>query len=138
MFQYVLLTLLASIQIIWTLPLIIVQIFKIQMYKITEKSELNKIIDKLNVNKSSIICNDKPEGFIYGKWYIGFIFATDSERSKEKTLYILLKKSTFEKNDDTDVPPFLFILVFFFLNVDFVGIYIYNQNLTVIHVYQVR
>ena len=108
MWQIILLSLLSSLQLIITFPLVILHLLKIQAFRVSDKSEINGIVNKLKIAGSSILSNEKPEGFIYGKWYLGFISVTTSQNGKKgKTLYILIKKYRYEEikktiNDDDD------------------------------------
>ena len=108
MWQVILLSLLTSLQLLITLPLVVLHLLKIQAYRISDKSEINGFTKKLKIFGSSILSNEKPEGFIYGKWYLGFISVTSGQNGKkEKTLYILIKKNRYENikktiNDDDD------------------------------------
>ena len=91
-----------------TIPLIILHLLKIQAYRISDKSEINGFVKKLKIYGSSLLSNEKPEGFIYGKWFLGFISVTSSQNGKkDKTLYILIKNKRYEEvkktiNDDDD------------------------------------
>ena len=91
-----------------TVPLIVLHLLKIQAYRISDKSEINGFAKKLKIYGSSLLSNEKPEGFIYGKWFLGFISVTSSQNGKkDKTLYILIKKNRYEEvkktiNDDDD------------------------------------
>ena len=98
--QFLFFLLLTSFNFITILPLLILKIFNLQVYKITDNSEFNKLINRLNIKNSTIICNEKPEGFIYGKWYLGFIY---SNKFSQKTLYILLKKNIYKKINETTI-----------------------------------
>ena len=105
MFQILLLSLLTSLQVIVSLPLILLHVLKIQAFRIADKCEINTIINKLNIKGSTIISNEKPEGFIYGKWYLGYILLSIGQNGKiNKTLYIIMKKKRYEeiKNKSED------------------------------------
>lgn len=95
MFEILLLSLFTSLQVFFTLPLIIGHIFKIQAYQITDQTERNEIIKKMCVNKSTFIMNNKPHGVIYGKWYVGYITKNNEKQDKGQTLYLIIRSKTF-------------------------------------------
>ena len=98
MIQVLLLMLITSLNIVSIIPLIMFHYFNIQLYKVRDNSEFNKIVNRISIKNSTIICNEKPEGFIYGKWYLGYIF---SDKYSQKTLYILLNKKVYKKISET-------------------------------------
>ena len=90
MYQVLLLSLLTSLQVVISIPLIILHIFKLQAFRIADKCEINKFINNLKIKGSTIISNEKPEGFIYGKWYLGYILLSDGQNGKINKLFISL------------------------------------------------
>lgn len=101
MFQILLLSLLTSIQVVLSIPLILLHIFNIQGFRISDKCEINNIINKLKIKGSTLVSNDKPEGFIYGKWYLGFISVSNGQNNKTtKTMYIIMKNNKYNEIKD--------------------------------------
>ena len=88
--------LLSSLQILVTIPLIIGHFFKIQGYRITDQTEKNQILGKLEVEHSTLLHNKKPYGFIYGKWFFGYITNHAKGKNNQQILYLLLAKKSFE------------------------------------------
>lgn len=60
---------------------------------------MNNILNKLNVKGSTFIRNQKPYGFIYGKWYIGYITDDSSNGGRrggnKQTLYLVIKRKVY-------------------------------------------
>ncbi len=79
----------------WSLPFILCPLFGFQFYKI-QSQKLTKLLNKLP-KISSINNNDSMEGWITGKWYIGYIHITMSSHGEPtKELYLLCSKKWFE------------------------------------------
>ncbi len=79
----------------WSLPFILCPIFGFQFYKI-KSQKLTKLLNKLP-KISSINNDDSMEGWITGKWYIGYIHITMSSHGEPtKELYLLCLKKWFE------------------------------------------
>ena len=97
MIQLILLTILASFQFFVIIPLIIGHFFKIQGYHITEQEIYNSLIKKLDIKRSTFIKGDKPYGFFYGKWYIGYIITSESNYNKQQTMYLVIPRKHFEE-----------------------------------------
>lgn len=98
MIEFVILSILSSFQIFFIAPLLIGHLFRIQGYKITDQTECNTLIKKLDVKRSTFIQNDKPFGFFYGKWFIGYICSQESstQQSNGQVMYIVLRRAHFE------------------------------------------
>ena len=73
-FDIILMSLATTIPILYTFPMILAHFFKIQGYKISDQTECNQLINKLNIRRSVFYQNGKPFGVFYGKWYIGYIY----------------------------------------------------------------
>ena len=95
MIQLILITLLTSLQVFLIVPLIIGHFFKIQGYHITEQTVFNNLIKKLSIKRSTFIKGDKPYGFFYGKWYIGYIVTSENDRNKEQTMYLVISSKRY-------------------------------------------
>ena len=90
MWNLVLLTILGSVQILVIIPLIIGHIFKIQAYQITDQADISELISKLKIKRATILRDSKPYGFVYGKWYIGYITKSEGEKEHSQSMYISL------------------------------------------------
>lgn len=72
----------------WSLPFIICPLIGYQFYKLSNQ-KLIKLLNKLP-KLSSINNNDEMEGWIMGKWYIGYIYISMGQQGQPiKDLYIL-------------------------------------------------
>jgi hypothetical protein len=79
----------------WSLPFILCPLIGYQFYKI-QSQKLTKLLNKLP-KISSINNNDSLEGWIVGKWYIGYISVTKTSHGEPtKELYLLCSKKWFE------------------------------------------
>ena len=98
MIEFVILSILSSFQIFFIAPLLVGHLFRIQGYKITDQTECNTLIKKLDVKRSTFIQNDKPFGFFYGKWFIGYICSQESstQQNNGQVMYIVLRRAHFE------------------------------------------
>ena len=74
-FDIIAMSLITTIPILYTFPMIMAHFFKIQGYKISDQTECNQLINKLNIRRSVFYQNGKPFGVFYGKWYIGYIYS---------------------------------------------------------------
>ena len=97
MLNFILLSLLTSLQIFVVVPLVILHIFKIQAYQISDQAEINELITKLNIKRATIIKESKPYGFVYGKWYIGYISKSENEKEGGQTMYLVIRSKDYEK-----------------------------------------
>lgn len=85
----------STIAIGWSLPFILCPLVGFQFYKVSSQ-KLTKLLNKLP-KVSSINNNDSMEGWIVGKWYIGYILITRSSQGEPtKELYLLCPKLWFE------------------------------------------
>jgi hypothetical protein len=101
-FDIIAMALITTIPILYTFPMIVAHLFKIQGYKITDQTECNQLISKLNIKRSVFYKNGKPFGLFYGKWYIGHIGSNDSQNgSQGQTMHIIMKRATYETVTDT-------------------------------------
>lgn len=86
-----------SFDIIKDSVLIILSMFNIGMYKITSTIEINKLINKLNIINYTISTNEKPDGIIWGKWYLGKIISSNNDYDNSKLMFVLMNKNKFKK-----------------------------------------
>jgi hypothetical protein len=98
MIEFAILSILSSFQFFFIAPLLIGHLFHIQGYKVTDQTECNTLIKKLDVKRSVFIQNDKPFGFFYGKWFIGYICSQESstQQNSGQVMYIVLRRAQFE------------------------------------------
>lgn len=101
-FDIIAMSLITTIPILYIAPMIVAHLFRIQGYKITDQTECNQLINKLNIKRSVFYKNGKPFGLFYGKWYIGYISSNDSQHgSQGQTMHIIMKRTTYETVTDT-------------------------------------
>lgn len=86
---------LSSLSIIWTIPLVICGLFRCQLYKITNQQKVILAMKKLP-NRSTIMADDSPRGWIWGWPYIGYVIDSTSTgqygSSSNIEIYILTTK----------------------------------------------
>lgn len=87
--------LLSTINIIWTLPLVLLLCFNIRLFQIDSMSIINEF-DSLQFF-STIIKNDKPYGFLIGKNFIGYKYIKVIDKLKNDELWILMNLNSFKK-----------------------------------------
>lgn len=99
MIEFVILSILTSFQIFFIAPLLIGHLFRVQGYKITDQTECNTLIKKLDVKRSVFIQNEKPFGFFYGKWFIGYICSQESptQQNSGQVMYVVMRRAHFER-----------------------------------------
>jgi len=96
-FDIILMSLATTIPILYTFPMILAHFFKIQGYKISDQTECNQLINKLQIRRSVFYQNGRPFGVFYGKWYIGYIYSNESQHgSQGQVMYIIMKRTTYE------------------------------------------
>ena len=100
-YDIIAMSLLTAIPILYTFPMILAHFFKIQGYKITDQTECNQLVSKLNIRRSVFYHNGKPYGVFYGKWYIGYIYSNESQHNQGHTMYLVIKRSVYERITDT-------------------------------------
>jgi len=93
----ILMSIVTTIPILYTFPMILAHFFKIQGYKISDQTECNQLINKLQIRRSVFYQNGRPFGLFYGKWYIGYIYSNESQHgSQGQIMYIIMKRATYE------------------------------------------
>jgi hypothetical protein len=99
MIEFAILSILASFQFFFIAPLLIGHLFRVQCYKITDQAECNTLIKKLDVKRSAFIQNEKPFGFFYGKWFVGYICSQESstQQSNGQIMYVVIRRAHFER-----------------------------------------
>lgn len=94
--------------IIWTIPFILFIVFGIRLYKITNKRQISMVFTRIGKN-SSYVEDLNPRGWIWGKYYIGYIIEnTDSNKnalSKSYNIFILCSNKFFKEliNPDSKI-----------------------------------
>ena len=98
MIAFAILSILTSLQFFFIAPLLVGHLFQIQGYKITDQTECNTLIKKLNIKRSTFIQNEKPFGFFYGKWFFGYICSQESptQQNTGQIMYIVIRSAHFE------------------------------------------
>jgi hypothetical protein len=104
-------SLLGSIGIVWSIPLIALKVFGVSLYVINDKRKFDSVLKKLNNKVVSSMYKYqygecKNNGIIFSRFCIGFIFEKVEERQKIQELYILLSKKRYEsliKDDEDDI-----------------------------------
>jgi hypothetical protein len=94
-------SLLGSIGIVWSLPLIALKVFGVSLYVINDKRKFDSVLKKLNDKVVSSMFKYqygecKNNGIIFSRFCIGFIFEKVEERQKIQELYILLSKKRYD------------------------------------------
>ena len=107
MIEIFIISMLTSLQFFFVFPLIIIQLFRIQGYKVTDQTECNTLIRKLKIKHSSLIQNEKPFGFFYGKWFLGYMCSHETQNNhSSNVLYLVIRRSRFEnikKCDENEI-----------------------------------
>jgi hypothetical protein len=95
----------ASLPITWSLPLILLNLFGIQLYRISDPALSSLALNRLPL-RASMISDNNPRGWIYGYQYFGLILTvTDNRGAQTIEIYILTTKKFFESltiNTDTN------------------------------------
>jgi hypothetical protein len=84
-----------TIAIAWSFVFLLASPFGIRVNKVSG-FRMKKFLKK--VSHASIWTNDEPEGWICGKWFIGFIHVVISERNEIRDLWIISTKRFYESN----------------------------------------
>jgi hypothetical protein len=94
-------SLLTLIPMMYTFPMFLAHVFRIQGYKITDQTECNQLISKLNIRRSVFYQNGKPYGAFYGKWYVGYIYSNESQHNQGHAMYLVIRRAVYECITDT-------------------------------------
>lgn len=79
-----------------TLPVFIFKIFNIHLYSIKDKSKI--LIIKNNIISSSVKSEDnKPLGYFYGYWYMGYLSESTNNKEQDETCWIITTTKIFNK-----------------------------------------
>jgi len=91
--------------IIWTIPFVLLIVFGIRLYKITNKRQIPMVFTRIGKN-SSYLEDSNPRGWIWGKYYIGYIVEqSDSNKnasSKSYNIFIVCSNKFFKELMDPD------------------------------------
>jgi hypothetical protein len=89
---------------LWHFPLIMIKLFDLHMFKITQASMIALALKKLP-KRSTIIGDKTPKGLIYGWMYIGYV--SDNSETGASELYILTTTKFYESitQNNTDDDP---------------------------------
>ena len=97
LFEIITMSLITTIPVLYTFPMILAHFFKIQGYKITDQSDCNQLINKLKIRRSVFYHNGRPFGAFYGKWYIGYIYSNETQQGNQgQIMYIIMKRAIYE------------------------------------------
>lgn len=92
-----------TIAIVWSVIFLPASLLGYRVHKING-AKMKIFLKK--VNHSSIWTNDEPDGWICGKWYIGFIHVVTGQNFEQKDLWLLCSKNFYqieiEKKDISD------------------------------------
>ena len=79
-----------------TLPAFIFKFFDIHLYNIKDKSKI--LIIKNNIISSSVKSEDnKPLGYFFGYWYIGYLSEPTNNRENDESYWIITTTKIFNK-----------------------------------------
>ncbi len=98
----------SCLSIIWTIPFILFIMFGIRLYKITNKRQIPMVFTRIGKN-SSYVEDSNPRGWIWGKYYIGYIIEnSDSNKnasSKSYNIFLLCSNKFFKEliNPDSKI-----------------------------------
>lgn len=84
-----------SIAIVWSLVFLPASLLGVRVNKVSG-ARMKKFLK--TVKHSSIWTNDEPEGWVCGKWYIGFVHTVSGERNESKDLWLVCTKKFYETN----------------------------------------
>lgn len=96
MFYIIFQSIMLTLTIIWSVPFILVKFFGFQLYQIKEKQNISTIANKITI--AAIQTDDnKPNGFFFGKWFIGLFHDNKNEYGESSSeLWLLCKKQTYK------------------------------------------
>jgi hypothetical protein len=97
LFGILTLSFISSLPVLFAWPLILGHFIHVQGYKITDQTECNQLIAKLNIRRSVFFENGKPYGLFYGKWYFGYIYSNETQHNQGHTMYLVIKRAKFEE-----------------------------------------
>lgn len=90
MFSFIIIAFSTALAIIWSIPFVLAPIFGWQLYRITERTMIN-VIQKTLRPICTIITNDKPTGFMFGKWYVGYMMdVAGNDKGETSTVMFML------------------------------------------------
>ena len=84
-----------TIAVVWSLVFLPASLLGIRVNKVSG-FRMKKFLKQ--VSCASIWTNDEPEGWICGKWFIGYIQVTTSDRSEVRNLWIVSTLKYYESN----------------------------------------
>jgi hypothetical protein len=88
----------ATFAIIWSILFLPLNFINLKIYKISGK-RMNIFLKKVKI--ASIWTNDDPDGWIFGKYYVGYIHTVTGNQQSEgetKDLYILCSSNFYKNN----------------------------------------
>jgi len=98
MLSLILLFLSASLTIIWTLPLVLLKIFKVHLFKIDSREKVALLLRKIKPYSSIIKDDEQASGFIFGWTFIGYIHDYKNQRgSKVVEIWLFTNRKKYKK-----------------------------------------
>jgi hypothetical protein len=97
MLQGLLIVLSATLVILWHFPFIVLKPLGLHLYKVSSQQIIVMAMKKLSKQRSSMIEDDKPKGWIYGMFYLGYIMdvAAQGQRGSPTTVMYILATQKF-------------------------------------------
>jgi len=96
MWEILMFTLFADKNIIIQPILLFLQLFGLQTYLYHEQSDISFLIKNIGIKTGSILNKDKEQGLIFGKWFLGYIYMTEDEKTN-RNLYIIMSKNKYKE-----------------------------------------
>lgn len=97
MISIFLMVILSLSAIIWSLPFILFQVFNYRLFKVTDRQKITILSKKINRFSTILVDNERPLGFFFGKWFIGYVMEIQTQRGDTKfEIYMLCRKTQYE------------------------------------------
>jgi len=89
----------SSLQILWSIPVVLLKLCRVHLYQVTNQEDVSRLRRTLQGYSSIIVDGEKPSGFLYGRWYIGFLHqSTGGQRGGgQSSIYLLTTRSSYQK-----------------------------------------
>lgn len=80
-----------SMSILWSLFLLPMRMFGLSLYFVDDERQL-QALKRIVAKSSSIVNNDEAFGWIFGKWYVGYIYQSGDRWQKSQMCYLIARK----------------------------------------------
>ena len=70
----------ASVTILWSLPVIMVKLLGFHLFHIKNRDDVTKIRRTIKGHSTITVDGEKPAGFLFGRWYFGYLYEKSQER----------------------------------------------------------